>query len=68
MSNIDTPVILYSRGDIIRVDGYSPITITKVIVSGRQIGYAGTYTENGNNIQMELSWIPQGLIKGIVVP
>jgi hypothetical protein len=67
MSNSDTPVILYSRGDIIRVDGYSPITITQVIVSGRQIGYAGTYTANGNNIQMELSWIPQKLIKGIAV-
>lgn len=66
MSNSDTPVILYSCGDIIRVDGYSPITITKVIVSGHQIGYAGIYTVQPNNIQMELSWIPQGLIKGLI--
>ncbi len=65
MSN--TQEILYKCGDIIRVDGYNPITITQVIVSGHQIGYAGSYTAHCNNIQMELSWIPQKLIKGIAV-
>ncbi len=64
MSNIDTPHVLYSQGDIIRVDGYNPITITQVIVSGSQIGYSGTYTEKGSTIQIKLNWIPQGRIKG----
>jgi hypothetical protein len=66
MSTINTPVVEYACGDIIHVEGYSPITITKVIVSGRQIGYTGIYTVQPNNIQMELSWIPHGLIKGLI--
>ena len=29
MSTINTPVVEYACGDIIHVEGYSPITITK---------------------------------------
>lgn len=62
---MSTPV-RYSPGDIVEIEGYTErITLTSIVSESAPIGYSGTYQAkwNGQNIEMTISWIPQGLIK-----
>jgi hypothetical protein len=59
-----TTTVKYGPGDVVRINGYAPITITQIISSSYPIGYAGTYvtTYQGEKIAMDMGWLPQGLI------
>jgi hypothetical protein len=61
--------VRYSPGDIVEIEGYTEhITLTSIVSMSSLIGYSGTYQAkwNGQNIEMTLSWIPEGLIERIV--